>query len=71
MPSGRPKRHRGAHVYALDPRIEEITVVSVAAPFSSARTRQVVPGSGVVVQQFGVKGMGLHPDFPDVLCRMT
>ena len=71
MPTGRPERHRGAHVYALDPKIEEIPVVSLAAPFSIASTRMVGPGSGVVVQQLGVKGMGLQPDFADVLYLMT
>ena len=71
MGSGRPKRDRGAHGYALDPRIEEIPDVSLAAPFSIASTRKVGPGSGVVVQQLGVKGMGLQPDFTDVLYLMT
>ena len=71
MPTGRPERHRGAQIYALDPKIEEIPVVSLAAPFSIASTRKVGPGSGVVVQQLGVKGMGLQPDFTGVLSLMT
>lgn len=71
MPSSQPEKDRGAHIYALDPDTDEITDISATLPFSVTRRGEVVPGMGVAVGQLGIKGMGLHPDFPDVLYLMT
>jgi len=71
MPSSSPEKDRGAHIYSLNPQTDEIRDVSAVAGFSVTRRGDVASGSGVVVQQLGIKGMGLHPDFPDVLYLMT
>ena len=71
MPASRPEGRRGAHLYALDPETDMIEDVSATTPWTITRQGQVVPGNGVLFEELGVKGIGAHPAFEDMLYLMA
>ena len=71
MPATELAGRRGAHIYALDPATEEIEDVSATAPFTITRDAKIVPGRGVLLEELGIKGIGAHPEFEDMLYLMA
>jgi len=71
LPATRPAGRRGAHIYALDPETEEIEDVSATAPVTVTRQGEIVPGRGVLLEELGIKGLGAHPAFEDMLYLMA
>ncbi len=69
---------RGAHLYRIDPTTEAVEDYSRTIPYLldenlqlQINTAQNAEGSGVFIETFGIKGIGLHPDAPDLLYAMT
>lgn len=71
MPATKPAGRRGAHLYALDPETEAIEDVSARAPVTVTRQAEIVPGRGVLLEELGIKGIGAHPEFTDMLYLMA
>lgn len=70
--------YRGGHLYALDPGSGHIEDLSATAPFRLDRDLNRVPNDdpgdparGVLLEGRGIKGIGLHPDCPDLIYAMT
>jgi hypothetical protein len=69
---------RGAHVYTIDPATGTVTDASQGAPFLMTAALAQIPNpglaqtkSGVFVETYGLKGLGLNPRAPDLLYGMT
>ena len=73
---------RGAHVYTIDPAVDPADGAVVDAsqhqPFLLREDLTVIPNpglnqaqSGVLVETYGLKGIGLNPRVPDLVYYMT
>jgi hypothetical protein len=69
---------RGSHLYRLDPTTETIEDYSRTTPYLMksdlsvvANTGQNLLGSGIFIEEYGIKGIGLNPSAPDLLYAMT
>ena len=71
MPATDVSGRRGTHLYALDPSTEEIEDVTATSPFTITRDAKIVEGRGVLLEELGIKGLGAHPEFEDMLYLMT
>jgi len=78
QPTSTAAQVRGAHLYRLNPVSGLIEDLSKTAPFVMTQSLQVIANgsqptatSGVFIQGYGLKGLGLNPLAPDVLYAMT
>lgn len=71
MPATKPAGRRGAHLYALDPATETIEDVSATLPNTVTRDAKIVGGRGVLLEGLGIKGLGAHVAFEDMLYLMA
>lgn len=69
---------RGTHLYRIDPDAETVEDFSQNTPFLMTEALQVIANtgqnavrSGIFIETYGVKGIGLHPAAPDLLYAMT
>ncbi|MCH6257216.1 hypothetical protein MLD52_11710 [Puniceicoccaceae bacterium K14] len=69
---------RGAHLYRINTETDEIEDFSQNFPNMLDQALNVVPntgenrvGSGVLVEKHGIRGIGLNPQYPDVIYAMT
>ena len=69
---------RGSHVYQIDPTSNELRDYSKTQPFLLSRDLwlrpnpgQAAEGSGVFVEYYGIKGLGLNRAVPHLLYAMT
>ena len=69
---------RGAHLYRIDPGDESVEDVSQNTPYlmdqsmvEIVNTGENAEASGVFVEYYGIKGLGLNPLAPDLLYAMT
>ena len=69
---------RGAHLYRLDPTTGVVEDLSRTQPFLMTKSLAVIPNtgqaaerSGVFIEEYGIKGLGLNPRAPDLLYAMT
>ncbi|MBT8458858.1 MAG: hypothetical protein KJN60_04230, partial [Boseongicola sp.] len=71
MPATQVAGRRGAHLYSLDPTTETIEDVTATSPYTVTRDAKIVAGRGVLLEELGIKGLGAHPDFEDMLYMMA
>jgi hypothetical protein len=78
MPRGSLVDERGAHVYTLDPETGTLVDFSKTQAVVMTETLTVIPNgaeptstSGVFIEEYGIKGLGLHPGAPDRFYAMT
>jgi hypothetical protein len=69
---------RGAHVYRIDPSDETVEDYSQTTPLLMKQDLTVIPNtgqnaerSGIFIEYYGIKGIGLNPNAPDLLYAMT
>ena len=69
---------RGAHLYRIDPVTEMVEDYSQTTPFLMqqdltviSNTGQNAERSGIFIEYYGIKGIGLNPLAPDLLYAMT
>jgi hypothetical protein len=69
---------RGAHLYRIDPASGSVEDYSQTTPYLMTNMLETIPNpglnqerSGILVETYGIKGIGLHPDAPDLVYVMT
>jgi sugar lactone lactonase YvrE len=69
---------RGAHLYRIDPTTDAVEDYSQTTPFLMKQDLTVIPNtgqnaerSGIFIEYYGIKGIGLNPNAPDLLYAMT
>ncbi len=69
---------RGAHLYRIDPVDEVVEDYTQTTPYLMKQDLTVIPNSGqnaersgIFIEYYGIKGIGLNPLAPDLLYAMT
>jgi hypothetical protein len=69
---------RGSHIYTIDLETDEIADYSKTQPYVMKKDFSVVENtdqpsttSGVAVEYYGIKGISLNPNVPDIMYGMT
>jgi hypothetical protein len=69
---------RGAHLYRIDPSAETVEDYSQTTPLLMKQDLSVIPNtgqnaerSGIFIEYYGIKGIGLNKNAPDLLYAMT